>query len=156
MSTLRTFHIWKNGQSTGPFTIGAIKEMIQKGTLSHESLVASAGDDEWLPLATYADLLAPVQPMVPSQVSESEMIAPGIHPQFWPRFVMAAGFAIMTYFALFYGTAVGGNEEDGDYKSKGHRVNNLGLMSNREVGVIFGGFLFLAGCMHSSSKPETK
>lgn len=59
MDTLHTFHIWKNGQSTGPFTVGALQDMLKKGTLSRESLVARVGDEEWLPLSTYADVIDP-------------------------------------------------------------------------------------------------
>jgi len=48
----------------------------------------------------------------------------------------AIGFLIMCYFALVYDTTV---ETDGMFGGGG--VHNMGLLVNRIVGVLFGGFL---------------
>lgn len=64
METLPTFHVWQNSQSQGPFTARVIQDMLKKGTLSHETLVAYQGSGEWVPLSNYSDLIDPPEMQV--------------------------------------------------------------------------------------------
>ena len=51
--------------------------------------------------------------------------------------ILVVGFLIMGYFGLFYDTTV--------YSGGGDYVHNVGLMNNRTMGMIFGGFITIIG-----------
>jgi uncharacterized protein DUF4339 len=74
--SLNIFHIWRNGQSDGPFTVRALQDMLKAGEITHATLVASSGDDDWLPVSTFADVIdAPkqeVQPPPPKEPHEGK------------------------------------------------------------------------------------
>lgn len=59
MSTLTTFHVWNNNKSSGPFTVRAMQEMLRSGMIDSQTLVVRSGDDEWLPLGAFDDLVSP-------------------------------------------------------------------------------------------------
>lgn len=70
MTTLTTFHLWQNNQSTGPFTARVVRDMLKAGTINGGTLVARDGDDDWLPLSTFSDLIDAPK-LKPLKVSES-------------------------------------------------------------------------------------
>jgi hypothetical protein len=164
MDSLHTFHVWQNGQSQGPFTVRVMQDMIKQGTLSRQALVAYRDSEDWVPLSTYADLIDPAKVEVPDPVSVPEAHTPAATGNLdsWTEIFSAAGglfvvlgLGLMFYFSVCYEIAVGRDEVGSYYKSTTSKVNNLGLISDREAGVLFGGFLFVGGCVICSRPRPT-
>lgn len=81
MDTPKTFHVWQNSQSQGPFTIRVMQEKLNQGSLSRETLVAQNGSDEWVPLGSFADLIDPpkmdvIKPPAPAIETQPVVGAP--------------------------------------------------------------------------------
>ncbi len=73
-SSITMLHVLaEDGTASGPFTVAELSEMLKLGKIGWKTPVARAGDEEWLPLATYDDLLRrPVR----RPVQNAEAVAP--------------------------------------------------------------------------------
>ncbi|HBJ88277.1 MAG TPA: hypothetical protein DDZ88_31360 [Verrucomicrobiales bacterium] len=63
-----------NGEAQGPLSIFTIRQRLRKGLITWETPVAQEGDEEWLALSTWADVIEPSQPP-PSPPLTAEAIA---------------------------------------------------------------------------------
>jgi hypothetical protein len=66
-----TFHVAVNGQSTGPFDMNTLTQMINAGTITRETLVWKAGMANWEQagnVSEFQSLLGTTPPPVPPMV----------------------------------------------------------------------------------------
>lgn len=60
------YHVGRNGQQTGPFSVEQLKEMAATGQLSPTDLVWKEGMAGWEPASTIPDVFTPAAPSVTS------------------------------------------------------------------------------------------
>ena len=143
MKPLPSFHLWLSDGKSGPFTSRQILEMIQSGQCNPGTLATKAGEDNWCPLSTYTEIFPDREesrPVQPSNLARKKAVSPKA-----AMLLAALGFVLMLWFGLFFKTS-----RDVEKASVNHTpaaVNNIGLISDRESGMIFGAELFIGGCI---------
>ncbi len=148
------YFILSDGKQAGPYTIGQLRSMWQSGIITTETQYYFEGAPNWQPMIKLRSMLEPNSvvknrpasiitrpprvPAPPSTAAASSQV--GV-------FLMLAGFAISAYFFFVYDTSVRVESRyvTGFGSVGGGRVNNLGLMQNRQLGCIGGLVLTVAG-----------
>lgn len=65
------YHVGRNGQQTGPFSVEQLKEMAASGQLSPTDLVWKEGMAGWEPASTLPDVFAPAAPVASTPVAST-------------------------------------------------------------------------------------
>lgn len=77
-SPITLFHVLRaDGVQAGPFTIAQLRDELKLGRITWQTLVASQGDEEWLPLSTYDDLMTPRAVPRASSIAHKEPVKSG-------------------------------------------------------------------------------
>jgi hypothetical protein len=69
-----TYHVWIQNAVCGPYTAAELRVLKQQGQIHAGTLMQTVGGDDWLPLTTYADVLAAPRP--PMQVLSTPAVMP--------------------------------------------------------------------------------
>ena len=99
------FHIFKNNQQIGPYSLEQINTYIQQASLNGDDLCWQDGWPEWRPISTI--LSGNVKLPDPHMEKETELFEGS--PSLTPVYLMAAGYVVF----LLFGFAVGMAWKDG-------------------------------------------
>jgi GYF domain 2 len=140
------------GEVAGPIPLAELDALHKAQRISASTQVCEDGTEKWMPFFQV------VRPALPREriIKKEEVVAED-QPQSAPkkekgvftreinsgRFMMAAGFLIITYYNVWFKTAVDSGEMI---------VNNIGLMNDKQNGIIVGGIISIVGAILSTGK----
>lgn len=127
------------GAVQGPVTPGALLDLWRQGAVCDETPTALDGDEDWLPLTTFWDVLQPpraVQRAAPVRAADAgggKSAGDISWTQAAGVVMVLAGVLLGFYYFVFFDTATASG------------VHNVGLMNDRMAGLLVAGVLFIGG-----------
>jgi len=95
----RFYHLNEAGEVVGLITTRQLQDLWRRGTLRNDSPVLREGDEEWLPLATWGDILRPASRQ-PTRVASRQAPDPDPAEVTAKRMIRAGGALILVGVAL--------------------------------------------------------
>jgi hypothetical protein len=154
------YYLDASDQVKGPLSLQELDALHKSGNVSATTQVCEEGKENWTP---FFQVVRPIEPR-PQIIKKKEepIVAPepqqelvttktpslltkDISPsnEFVGRFLLFVGFILVGYFFFIFKTDVSGGDV---------RVNNLGLMNDKQNGIIVGGIFSIVGAILRTSK----
>jgi hypothetical protein len=144
--TIKTFHLKLTEGEKGPFTMSQLRSMWDSGAITADTLYRADASQGWQSLAE--EFAKPTTPTAPPPLASTA--APEGQPliKIAGVFLLLAGLGVLAYFLVVFDTSIAvpswvtailGPTMGSD------RVHNVGLMQNRQNGVIIGSVISAAG-----------
>jgi hypothetical protein len=151
-----TYYLLQNDEKRGPYTIGQLRTMWSSGALTSETLYSTKADaktdGDWLPLEFIIDQLEPPDDntltgsgsRLDPDTARGSLGRPAINSI--GTLLLVGGLVFAIYYWLFYDTTVTVPSTTlfGE-RIGGGRVHNIGLMQNRQNGLIISAAVAFAG-----------
>lgn len=145
------------GEVSGPLELPELDAMQKAGKIMSNTQVCEEGTENW----TQFYLLPRPTPPIQKVIKKEEKVAEPQQPKALPtvknnvmtkditpilgRILLGIGFVVVAYFFFVFKTDVEGGEI---------RVNNLGLMNDKQNGIIVGGILSIVGAILGIGKAK--
>lgn len=138
----RKIKLWIGGKATEMMTLEEVRAQLEAGAITDDVTAYVEGCSYgWVPLRKHLALLDPKHAAgVVQQPSESiELpwryeIGPMASTFGFGMFLVILGAAIILFYWLMFEQTI-------------ERVNNIGLMTDRQIGIQVGGYLFMGGML---------
>ena len=135
---------------SGPLELAELDALHKSGKIMSNTQVCVEGTENWIQFYLLPRPAPPIQKVVKKEEKVAELQQPKALPRvennvmtkditpILGRILLCMGFVVVAYFFFVFKTDVEGGEI---------RVNNLGLMNDKQNGIIVGGILSIVGAI---------
>lgn len=144
--SLKTYQVWSQGKASQPMTGASVRGMLDAGQLHEATPMMVTGDSDWLSVKDFLEELPSKGGAVRTEANRPSSIAVSperiIEPLFATKtagfVLLILGFLAIFFFFFNFNTAI---------QWGGRTINNIGLLNDRQCGIMVGGFFMVTGAI---------